>query len=195
MRRLMRCRRATTLAFLLFASVGIFQASQPLLAMQSTTPIAFIPCPRAWEEVLSSRTRGLTADCVTELAITVPNGWTLDGGGHTIHVVDPGGSRFRGGVVDVRNGVVSIRNVAIDGSALTPECSPETTDPSRTDLRVCCKTGECGGPQDLRPSLCSAALRTSCQRRARLQQWMVSEAQVRHASRWPVRSRHWSDRR
>jgi hypothetical protein len=64
---------------------------------------------------------------VTESAITVADGWTLDGGGHTIRVVDLGGSRFRGGVIDVRDGVVSIRNVAIDGSGLTPECSPETT--------------------------------------------------------------------
>jgi hypothetical protein len=64
---------------------------------------------------------------VTESAITVPDGWTFEGGGHTIHVVDPVESRFRGPVIDVRAGLATIQNVTIDGSALSPGCSPEST--------------------------------------------------------------------
>src|SRR5215212_4710206 len=96
----MWCRRATTLVFLVFASVGMFQTPQSISAMQSSTPVGLLPCPRAWEEVLSSRTRTLSTDCVTEIPIGVPDGWTFDGGGHTIHVVDPVERRFQGGVVD-----------------------------------------------------------------------------------------------
>src|SRR5688500_17780881 len=109
MPRLTRCRRATTLVFIAYASVGVSWTPLPTSAMQSSTPLALLPCPRAWEEALSSKTRTLTSDCMTESAITVPDGWTFDGGGHTIHVVDPGGSRFRGGVIDVRDGEVSVR--------------------------------------------------------------------------------------
>src|SRR5688500_10744892 len=108
MSRLTRCRRAITFVFLVFASVGTFWIPQSTSAMQLSTPIALLPCPRAWEEVLSSKTRTLTSDCVTEVAIAVPDGWTFDGGGHTIYIVDPDGSRFRGGVIDVRDGTASV---------------------------------------------------------------------------------------
>jgi hypothetical protein len=127
MPRLMRYQRATTLLFLVFASVGMFQTPQSTSAMQSGTPIDLLPCPRAWEEVLSSKTRTLTTDCVTESAITIPAGWTFEGGGHTIYVVDPVESRFRGPVIDVRAGLATIQNVTIDGSALSPGCAPEST--------------------------------------------------------------------
>ena len=100
-------------------------APQVSSAMQSSTPTAILPCHLAWQEDHSSRTKTLTADCVTESPITIPDGWMFDGGAHTISVVDPGGSKFRGGVIDVRDRTASVRNVAIDGSG-APGCSPET---------------------------------------------------------------------
>src|SRR3712207_8069880 len=38
-------------------------------------------------------------DCMTDTSIVIPNGYTLDGGGHTITAVDPVGGHFVGGVI------------------------------------------------------------------------------------------------
>jgi hypothetical protein len=73
-------------------------------------------------------TRTLVADCITDVPIAVPGGWTFDGGGHTIRVVDPPGGMFRGGVIERRQGmgIGGVTNVTIDGSGLTPGCSPDS---------------------------------------------------------------------
>jgi hypothetical protein len=118
--------RATPLAFFVLSLPGALGTPLITSATQSSAPTALLPCHGAWREDPSSRTKTLTADCVTEHAITVAEGWTFDGGGHTVHVVDPAGSRFRGGVIDIRGGAATVRNVAIEGSALAPGCSPQT---------------------------------------------------------------------
>ena len=41
----------------------------------------------------------LAADCTTDTTILIPNGFTLDGAGHTITAVDPSGDHFKGAVV------------------------------------------------------------------------------------------------
>jgi hypothetical protein len=64
----------------------------------------------------------LNADCVTDHGIAVPNGYTLDGAGHTVKAVDPAGDHFRGGVV--RNGGASanVTNLKITTGALADIC-------------------------------------------------------------------------
>jgi hypothetical protein len=69
-----------------------------------------------------SKTMTLNADCVTDQSVTAPNGYTLDGAGHTIKAVDPSGDHFRGGVV--RNGGASanITNLKITTGTLADVC-------------------------------------------------------------------------
>lgn len=112
--------------FLIFSLVGAFVAPMFTSAMPARAPIPAQRCQGALQEDAATRTISLTANCTTDRAITVADGWTLDGEAHTIFVKDPVGSRLRGGVIDVRGGTVTVRNVTVDGSALTPGCSPET---------------------------------------------------------------------
>jgi hypothetical protein len=58
-------------------------------------------CAAAWQDNSATATRTLIADCTTEVPIELPNGWTFDGQGHTIRLVDPPG-RFHGGVIKRR---------------------------------------------------------------------------------------------
>src|ERR1051325_7592924 len=69
-----------------------------------------------------SKTMTLNADCVTDHSIAVPNGYTLDGAGHTVKAVDPAGDHFRGGVV--QNGGVSanVTNLKITTGVLADVC-------------------------------------------------------------------------
>lgn len=85
-------------------------------------------CAVAWSDDSTTATRTLLADCTTDVPIEVPNGWTFDGGGHTIQVIDPPGGRFQGGVIVRRQGmgIGGVTNVTIDGSGLTPGCSSDS---------------------------------------------------------------------
>jgi probable HAF family extracellular repeat protein len=58
-------------------------------------------CAAAWQDNSATATRTLIADCTTEVPIELPNGWTFDGQGHTIRLVDPP-RRFHGGVIKRR---------------------------------------------------------------------------------------------
>lgn len=65
----------------------------------------------------------LTADCVTDSTIDVPDGYTLDGAGFEIAAVDtPGGRPFRGAVVAARAGTASIINTTITTVSLSGGC-------------------------------------------------------------------------
>jgi hypothetical protein len=70
----------------------------------------------------SGRTLKLRADCTTDESIVVPQGFTLDGRGHTITAVDPPGAHFVGAVI--RNGgrVAHVRRVRISASGLGDVC-------------------------------------------------------------------------
>src|SRR3989442_13737424 len=67
-------------------------------------------------------TMTLLANCTTDSTILVPNGFTLDGNGHTITAVDPAGDHFRGAVV--RNGGTSaiVENLMVTASNLANVC-------------------------------------------------------------------------
>jgi hypothetical protein len=66
--------------------------------------------------------RTLAGDCTTSTTITVPNGWTLDGGGHTITAYDPSGGHFRGAVVANAGSVANVHDVRITGYRLADVC-------------------------------------------------------------------------
>ena len=64
----------------------------------------------------------LAADCSTSASIVIPDGETLDGGGHTIYAVDAAGTSFSGGVLVARGGAASVVNTGISAINLTGEC-------------------------------------------------------------------------
>jgi uncharacterized protein len=68
------------------------------------------------------RVRTLAADCSTSTTITVPNGWTLDGGSHTITAYDPAGGHFRGAVVANAGLVANVRDLTVTGYHLADVC-------------------------------------------------------------------------
>lgn len=67
-------------------------------------------------------TMTLDADCTTDSTIGVPDGWTLDGNGHTITAVDPAGNHFRGAVVANEGAVANIRDLGVSASGLVNAC-------------------------------------------------------------------------
>ncbi len=70
----------------------------------------------------SGTTMTLTADCTTDHTIPVPQGFTLDGAGHTITAVDPAGDHFLGAVVKNGGTVANVTNVTITASGLANIC-------------------------------------------------------------------------
>jgi hypothetical protein len=61
----------------------------------------------------------LNADCATSTTIVVPNGYTLNGGNHTITVVDPAAGDFDGAVVASDGAVMNVQNLTINGATQT----------------------------------------------------------------------------
>lgn len=64
----------------------------------------------------------LKDDCTTDSTIFVPNGLTLEGGGHTITAVDPAGDHFRGSVVRNAGAVANVHRLTVTVSALKDIC-------------------------------------------------------------------------
>jgi hypothetical protein len=60
----------------------------------------------------------LVADCTTDHTVTVPQGFTLDGAGHTITAVDPVGPPFHfvGAVVENEGSSANVKNVGVTAS-------------------------------------------------------------------------------
>jgi hypothetical protein len=67
-------------------------------------------------------TRTLLGDCSTSETILVPNGWTLDGDGHTISAYDPEGDHFRGAVVANGGTVAHVTDVTVTTYDLADVC-------------------------------------------------------------------------
>src|SRR5882762_4218307 len=70
----------------------------------------------------AKKTMTLNGDCITTTSIIVPNGFTLDGAGHTITAMDPLGDHFKRGVVQNGGATADVTNVTITTSALTDPC-------------------------------------------------------------------------
>lgn len=69
-----------------------------------------------------SMTMTLNGDCTTDTTIAIPDGWTLDGAGHTITAVDPEGGHFVGGVVENAGAVAHVRGLTVTAFGLADVC-------------------------------------------------------------------------
>ena len=73
---------------------------------------------------MAGTTLTLTADCTTTETVTIPDGDTLNGAGHTIFAHDPAGATFNGAVVGNAGPEMSLADLTIDGEfgPVPPHC-------------------------------------------------------------------------
>jgi len=71
------------------------------------------------------KTMTLNGDCITTTNIIVPNGFTLDGAGHTITAMDPLADHFKGGVIQNGGAVANVTNVTITTNGLSEACDQD----------------------------------------------------------------------
>ncbi len=67
-------------------------------------------------------TMTLVSDCVTDVSLQVPDGFTMDLGGNTVVAVDPAGDHFRGAVIRNAGVWAAVRNGTVTTSALANVC-------------------------------------------------------------------------
>jgi hypothetical protein len=79
-----------------------------------------------FQDDAANRTRRLLGDCSTSTTVTVPDGMTLDGAGHTITAYDPAGGHFRGAVVTNAGRVANIRRLTVRAHQLGDVCDAGT---------------------------------------------------------------------
>ena len=70
----------------------------------------------------SGTTMTLLIDCTTDDTIHIPNGWTLDGDGHTITGVDPQDGHFLGAVVANAGAVAHVTDLTVTVDGLADVC-------------------------------------------------------------------------
>jgi predicted extracellular nuclease len=70
----------------------------------------------------SGTTMTLLTDCITDDTIHIPNGWTLDGDGHTITGVDPADGHFLGAVVANAGVVAHVTDLTVTVDGLADVC-------------------------------------------------------------------------
>ena len=66
----------------------------------------------------------------------MPNGWTLNGDGHTITAYDPAGGHFRGAVVANEGSVANVHDLTITGYHLADVCDAGPTHCAASCSRV-----------------------------------------------------------
>ncbi len=71
---------------------------------------------------IAKKTMTLNGDCITTASIIVPNGFTLNGAGHTITAMDPIGDYFKRGVVQNGGATADVTNVTITTNGLIDPC-------------------------------------------------------------------------
>jgi hypothetical protein len=64
----------------------------------------------------------LDGDCWTDATILIPDGFMLDGAGHTITAVDPSGGHFLGAVVKNEGSTAHVKNLTVTASGLANVC-------------------------------------------------------------------------
>jgi nitrous oxidase accessory protein NosD len=89
--------------------------------------VAFLPAPAGGQGpvctfTIQGKTMTLDADCVVTSAVVIPDGFTLDGNGHTITGVDPAGSHFKGAVVRNGGAVAHVTNLTVTVAGLATVC-------------------------------------------------------------------------
>jgi TolB protein len=106
--------------------------SSPATA-DDASPVAGGPAPAAVDGLPSCLSRlertettwTLRGDCRTDSTITLQDGRTLDGNGHTIWVVEPEAGVFTGNVIERVGGTASVMDLTISGAALTAPCGED----------------------------------------------------------------------
>jgi hypothetical protein len=73
----------------------------------------------------SGTTMTLLTDCITDDTIHIPNGWTLDGDGHTITGVDPEDGHFLGAVVANAGAVAHVTDLIVTVDGLADVCDAD----------------------------------------------------------------------
>jgi predicted extracellular nuclease len=71
---------------------------------------------------VATSTRTLLSDCDTSRTISVPDGWTLDGAGHSITAKDPADGHFLGAVVRNAGTSANVRNLTVAAASLNDVC-------------------------------------------------------------------------
>jgi len=71
---------------------------------------------------IAKKTMTLNGDCITTTSIIVPNGFTLNGDGHTITAMDPLGDHFKRGVIQNGGATADVTNVNVTTSGLIDPC-------------------------------------------------------------------------
>src|SRR4051812_26567402 len=89
-----------------------------LASLCLTTILAASASAQTCTFTTSKKTITLNNDCTTTPSIGVPDGFTLDGAGHTITAVDPASDHFKGGVVQNQGASANVTNVKITTSGL-----------------------------------------------------------------------------
>ncbi|MBC7631437.1 right-handed parallel beta-helix repeat-containing protein [Aeromicrobium sp.] len=70
----------------------------------------------------SGTTMTLLANCTTDHTILVPDGFTLEGAGHTITAIDPTGGHFTGAVVTNAGASANVHNLVVTAANLATVC-------------------------------------------------------------------------
>jgi hypothetical protein len=68
------------------------------------------------------KTMTLNGDCITTTNIIIPNGFTLDGAGHTITAIDPAGDYFKKGIVQNGGTTANVTDLTVTTGALIDPC-------------------------------------------------------------------------
>jgi hypothetical protein len=71
---------------------------------------------------ISGTTYRLLDDCITDQTLLIPDGFTLDGDGHTITAIDPAGGHFIGAIVRNEGSTAHVTDVTVTASALADVC-------------------------------------------------------------------------
>lgn len=115
----MHRRSALSVVLLAVAAACVRDSTAPTLPAGPW--LAFSPAPCTF--TTTGTTMLLDADCSTSTTILIPDGFTLDGGHHTITAVDPGvGSPFQGAVLRNAGTTAHVVFVDVRAQALAVSC-------------------------------------------------------------------------
>jgi hypothetical protein len=87
----------------------------PAVPLNPLTTCVFLPGPNPTTMVLQG-------NCTTDMTIPIPDGFTLDGDGHTITANDPPLDHFRGAVVKNGGTTANVVNLTVTASGLADVC-------------------------------------------------------------------------
>lgn len=77
----------------------------------------------------------LDADCTTDETISIPDGYTLDGAGHSITAIDPVGDRFIEAIIKNEGATAYVKNIVVQAQNLNNICAPDPDENPDTRLR------------------------------------------------------------